>query len=358
MPTYIDHMLSLTGMPLLVLASALAVAAPALAAWGWHRLDGRSAAFLAGRVAAVVASQLVAVLAVFAWVNHSYAFYTSWSDLLGNTHQDAGIAVNRASAPDGSRTTLLHIDGSAAGKARTALVWLPRQYDEPAYAHTRFPVVVFLPGQPSTPGTTYDKFAVGQVASHAIDSGQVPPFVAVIPPLMTDPPRDTECTNVPHGPRSETYLEHDLPTAVEHNLRVEPPGRSWTLAGWSTGAFCAAKLGLTQPGAWGSVVTFGGYFRPVTDHTTGNLFAGDRHLEQANSPLWLYDHDGSQGLRMLLIAGRQDREAWPSTVQMLRATRGNPDISYIAFPNGGHNFHNYRSYLGRALQWAVPGKPA
>ena len=349
-------MLSLTGMPLLLIASGLALAAPVAAAWWWHRLDRQKPAFVGGRVAAVVCAQLMAVLAVFLWVNHSYAFYTSWRDLLGNTHQDAGIAVNRASAPDGSRTMLLHIDGSAAGHARTALVWLPRQYDEPAYAHTRFPVVVFLPGQPSTPGTTYQKFAVGQVASQAIDSGRVAPFVAVIPPLMTAPPRDTECTDVPHGPRAESYLEHDLPTAVQHDLRVDPPGPRWTLAGWSTGAFCAAKIGLAQHGVWGSVVTFGGYFRPVTDHTTGDLFHGDGHLEHANSPLWLYDHLGSQGLRMLLIAGRQDREAWPSTAEMLRATRGNPDVSYIAFPNGGHNFHNYRSYLGPALQWADPGK--
>jgi enterochelin esterase-like enzyme len=350
-------MLSLTGMPLLVLATALALAAPVLATWWWHRLDGPALTSVAGRAVVVVLAQLVAVLAVFVWINHSYAFYTSWNDLLGRTHQDAGIAVNRAPAPDGSRTTLLHIDSGAAGSARTALVWLPRQYDEPAYAHTRFPVVVFLPGQPSTPGMTYQRFDFGQVAAQAIDTGRVAPFVAVIPPLMTDPPRDTECTNVPRGPRAESYLAQDLPTAVEHDLRVDPPGRDWTLAGWSTGAFCAAKVGLAHPASWGSVIAFGGYYRPETDRTTGDLFHGDRRLEHTNSPLWLYDHLGTHGLRMLLIAGRQDREAWASTQRMLTATSGNPDVSYIAFPTGGHNYHNYRSYLGRALQWAEPGSP-
>jgi predicted esterase len=352
-PTLIG-MLSVTGLPLLVLATALAFGAPALAAWSWQRLDGRTATVVSGRVAAVLVAQLVAVSAVFLWVNRSYDFYTSWSDVLGRTHQDAGITVNRASAPDGSRTTVLDIAGPDVGAARQALVWLPKQYDEPAYAHTRFPVVVFLPGQPSTPGTMYRKFDVGGVATKAIDSGRTAPFVAVLPALMTDPPRDTECTDIPHGPQAETYLTRELPDAVEHQLRVDPPGREWTLAGWSTGAFCAAKLGLSDRGAYGSVVGFGGYYRPVTDRTTGDLFHGDRRLEEHNSPLWLYDHLGTHGVRMLLISGRQDRESWPSTTRMLQASSGNPDVSYVSFPAGGHNFRNYRAYLGQALQWAHP----
>ena len=100
------------------------------------------------------------------------------------------------------------------------------------------------------------------------------PFVAVIPPLMTDPPRDTECTNVPHGPRAETYLEHDLPTAVEHDLRVDPPGRELDAGRLEHRRVLRRQArSRRNPASWGSVVTFGGYFRPVTDHTTGDLFA-------------------------------------------------------------------------------------
>jgi S-formylglutathione hydrolase FrmB len=347
-------MLSLTGAPLLVLATALALAAPFAVAWWWRRLDGSAIVVLGGRFAVVATAQVVAIAAVFLWVNHTYTFYSSWDDLFGVTQQNAGIAVNETAAPDGSRTMVLPIAGPAAGVARHALVWLPKQYDEPAYAHTRFPVVVFLPGQPSTPGTTYQRFGFGQVASQAIASGKVAPFVAVIPPLMTDPPRDTECTNVPNGPQAETYLGHDLVQSVAQQLRVDPPGRDWTAAGWSTGAFCAAKLALSQRGHWGSVIALGGYFRPETDRSTGNLFHGDRNLERHNSPMWLYEHNGTSGLRMLLIAGRQDAEAWHPTLEMLRATSGNPDVNYIAFPSGGHNYRNYDSYLGRALAWAEP----
>jgi S-formylglutathione hydrolase FrmB len=351
-------MLSLTGAPLLVLATSLALAAPFVVAWLWGRLGGSAIPVLGGRFAVVATAQLVAIAAVFLWINNTYTFYSSWDDLFGVTQQNAGIAMNQTTLPDGSRTMVMPIAGPATGVARHALVWLPKQYDEPAYAHTRFPVVVFLPGQPSTPGGTFQRFGFGQIASQAIASGKVAPFVAVIPPLMTNPPRDTECTNVPHGPQAETYLGHDLVQSVQQQLRVDPPGRDWTAAGWSTGAFCAVKLALSQRGHWGAVIAFGGYFRPETDHTTGNLFHGDRTLERHNSPMWLYQHNGTNGVRMLLVAGRQDKESWPPTLEMLRATSGNPDVNYIAFPKGGHNYRNYGSYLGQALAWAEPAKPA
>ncbi|MBV9830178.1 MAG: hypothetical protein JOZ82_01175, partial [Marmoricola sp.] len=161
-------MLSLTGAPLLVLATALAIAAPFAVAWWWRRLDGSALAVVGGRFAVVATAQLIAICAVFLWINNTYTFYTSWADLLGITSQNARIAVNQVRAPDGSRTMVLPIAGSSAGVARHALVWLPKQYDEPQYAHTKFPVVVFLPGQPSTPGGTYARFGFGQVAAQAI----------------------------------------------------------------------------------------------------------------------------------------------------------------------------------------------
>jgi S-formylglutathione hydrolase FrmB len=350
-------MLTLTGLPLALLTTALALALPIAAAWWWSRPGRRGAGVTAALLGAVVLAQVLAVGGVFLWVNRSYAFYTSWGDLTGHTRGDVGVTVRQATAPDHSRTEVLPVH-TVAGTTTHALVWLPKQYDEPAYAHRRFPVVVFLPGQPSTPNALYSKFGVGQVASAAIDSGKVAPFVAVMPPLMTNPPRDTECTDVPGGPQAETFLSTDVPQAVQHALRVQPPGPAWTLAGWSTGAFCAAKIGMSHPQDWGSLVSFGGYFAPVVDRTTGDLFHGRHLLEDHNSPLWLYRHDGTGGTRLLLVSGRQDRESWPATSRMIQESAGDPQVDYLAFPTGGHNFRNYRSFLDEALAWARIPAPA
>ena len=101
---------------------------------------------------------------------------------------------------------------------------------------------------------------------------------------MTDPPRDTECTDVAHGPQAETWLTTDVRDAVlQHDPGEHRPG-AWAVIGYSTGAFCAAKLVLGHPRLFAAAAGFGGYYQPITDHTTGNLFAGSRIRYDDNSP--------------------------------------------------------------------------
>ena len=112
-----------------------------------------------------------------------------------------------------------------------------------------------LPGQPSTPEVMFRHYDFGQVASTLMNAGRIKPFIAVFPPLMTDPPRDTECTNIPGGPQAYSWLSTSVPDAVRRQLRAQPG--PWSLAGWSTGAFCSAKLMLTQPKDFQAAVSLG-----------------------------------------------------------------------------------------------------
>jgi hypothetical protein len=36
---------------------------------------------------------------------------------------------------------------------------------------------------------------------------------------------------------------------------------------------------------------------------------------------------------------------------MLAVSQGDPSVSSLAFPTGGHNYRNYRTYLPDALRW-------
>lgn len=346
-------MFALTGQPLLVLTASLAVIAPVIAVvlWSRHRREGRSVMAVLGRTSLVVAAQLLAVATLFLVVNNQYAFYTSWADLLGRTTQAATVQNNAAANTGDGTLSTLTVHGSAAKGTRQTLVWVPPQYTQAKYATTRFPVVMFLPGQPSSPSTVFRQYDFGTIASRAIAGGQVRPFVAVFPPLMTNPPRDTECTDIPGGPQAQTWLTTDVPTALSKSYRVADPGRQWSVIGWSTGAFCATKLVLAHPDRFGAAASFGGYYQPLTDGTTGDLFHGSRSLQRQNSPLALYRDHGIRGGKLLIVSGRQDRGSWGSAAQMIAATRGDKNVSYIAFPSGGHNYRNYRAYLQPALQW-------
>ena len=352
-------MLALTGTPLLLLSLVLAVlclaGAVAIAlrrseqSWG-RRLLGR--ALPVGVV--VVLAQVFAMAALALQVNDQYAFYTSWADLTGGVAQRTAISTTGLLASGQGNVHVATLHAPRTGPADQVLVWTPPQYDQPAYRHHRFPVVVFLPGQPSSPQVVFHQFQFGQQAVKAIDGHQTPPFVAVFPTLMVHPPRDTECTNVAGGPQAETWLTKDVPAYVSAHYRVAAPGRSWTAMGWSTGGFCAAKLVTTEPHTFGSGVSFGGYYQPLQDNTTGSLFAGRRALKDQNSPQWLYTHHGGlRGARLLLVAGQQDHETWRSTRRMLNTTAGDPSVAHISFPQGGHNYHNYRAYLPAALHWGA-----
>ena len=89
-------------------------------------------------------------------------------------------------------------------------MWLPPEYQQPQFHSAKFPVMV-LPGQPSTPEAMFRHYDFGQVASTLMNAGRIKPFIAVFPPLMTNPPRDTECTNIRGGPQAYTWLSSMVP---------------------------------------------------------------------------------------------------------------------------------------------------
>lgn len=352
-------MLSLTGRPLLLLAVAGAVltllAAVLLAVRRNDRPLGRRLLLRGAPVAVlVVLAQALAVSAFALEVNRQYAFYTSWADLTGGVTQGTAIQTNGLLTSGQGALHVVTVHNRRYGRDDQLMVWLPPQYSDPAFATHRFPVVMFLSGQPSSPQTVFRQFHFGSTATKAIAQGRTPPFVAVFPTLMVAPPRDTECTNVPNGPAAENWLAYDVPGYLAAHYRVRPVGKAWSAMGWSTGGFCAAKLVAAHPDRFGSAVNFGGYYQPIVDHTTGNLFGGRKELRWHNSPLWLYDHrSGLHGSRLLMIAGKQDHETWRSTSLMIRKTAGDPAVSHIAFPVGGHNYRNYSAYLPAALSWSA-----
>jgi hypothetical protein len=345
----------LTSTTALAVAVVAAVAVPVvLGVVVWRALPGAPGprtGRTAGVVALCVVGQCCALAAVFLGVNDSYGFYAGYGDLLGHSTGVQPIRVNTGQRVSGGRFDVLDVHGAASHTTAQVLVWLPAQYDEPAYRHHRFPVVEFLPGQPNTPQGLLRHFDVIGQAAALVRQHRIAPFVLVVPPLMIRPPADTECTDVPHGPRALAWLKDDVPHAVAADLRVDPPGQHWGLIGWSTGGFCAAKLVLSDPHAAGAAASLGGYYQPDTHHVYPNLFGGSAAVRRANSPEDLYRLHGLRGDRLLMVAGREDPESWPSTRRMLAATRGDPDVSFVAMRDAGHNTTAYARYVGPALTW-------
>lgn len=348
--------MGLTGTPLLLTVGLLTILAPIAAVWFWRRsrpyVGARRVIQMVLRVSAVFGCQILAVALTFLAVNNSFAFYSSWGDLFGVSTPASKITTSTLLRPGEGSVDVITVSGGPSKATGQILVWLPPQYSQPAYARTKFPVTMVLPGQPSTPEVMLSHFNFGETATQAIRDHRAKPFIAVFPPLMTNPPRDTECTNIPQGPQAETWLTNDVRQAVLTHFRVSTDTKQWSLIGYSTGAFCAVKLVLSHPTLFQNAAGLGGYYSPLTDHTTGNLFHGSKVQFDDNSPLWLYQRNGlAPDHRMLLISGRQDNDSWSQTQKMLQATRGNPAVSSLSFATGGHNYRNYRNSMAQVLQW-------
>jgi S-formylglutathione hydrolase FrmB len=136
---------------------------------------------------------------------------------------------------------------------------------------------------------------------------------------------------------------------------VSPLARKWSVLGWSTGGFCAAKLLLHHRNHFGAAVGLGAYYDGETDRTTGNLFGDSLRRRLENSPLWLVRR-ATGTTHLLIVTSRQDRDSWAGvhyadSQAMIAATSGLPGVSTIVLPEGGHNYRVYRATMPQVFSW-------
>src|SRR5579859_6470283 len=150
--------------------------------WLWPRLARSGGLFVLARLGALLSAQLGLVLVAALLINGYGDFYPTWGDLLGADQQvtfGASTGTSGDALPTGHGSRLVRPDGPApaflsgrpaavgqvssvrllgprTGLGQQAYVYLPPQYFQPAYARTRFPVVLMMTGFPGTIQTTLD----------------------------------------------------------------------------------------------------------------------------------------------------------------------------------------------------------
>ncbi|MEV4557694.1 alpha/beta hydrolase-fold protein [Kitasatospora sp. NPDC049285] len=361
---------SLTGVPIQIIASLLAIAAFAATMWLWPRLGGRSWRAWLGRLGAFFGTQVTVLVAMGLVANSYFGFYSTWSDLLGLDgkpgtvvdHQPGGKAVAvtgeqkmysaQGSAQDRSGVIQqVEIRGARSGLTGTpAYVYLPPQYFQPAYAGTRFPMLLALSGYPGTPEKLISLLQYPASTLKAIEAKELPPTVLVMmrPTLVGN--RDTECMDVPGGPQVETFFTEDLPKAMAADYRVDARPDAHAVVGDSTGGYCALKFALRRPDAYRSAISLSGYYEVHNDPTTGDLFNGSPEVKRDNDLLWRLQTQPAPPVS-LLLATSLNEENYPATQQMVAAFKAPTKLSTITLDTGGHNFHTWTREIPPALTW-------
>jgi Putative esterase len=303
-------------MPLLVLLAVLAAALLAGTLWLWPVLARRGAAFVALRIALLVALQASVIGAVFVWVNRVNEFYVSWSDLLGTSHPAAqvaavapgavrGVAVSPGSGIEtlasspvvvpgarpgrGGRLDKVRFDGVLSGIVATGYVYLPPGYSP---AVRPLPVIVVISGQAGGYGAP----RVAATAAAQIAARRMPrAIIAMLPPAVAG--RASQgCLDSPGGPQAGTFFSQDLPLALVRAYRAVPGPSGWAVLGGPGGGYCALQLATAPSGQFRAAATAPGAY---TAPPGGGTAAAGPWLRAQDSMLWRLRHWPPPPVRVL-----------------------------------------------------------
>ncbi|WUH76283.1 esterase family protein [Streptomyces sp. NBC_00435] len=362
--------MSLTGTPLFVTAVALTVIAVLLPLLLWSRARGPAPVRVATRASMVVFAQATAIALVFIGVNRDMTFYASWGDLFGtgkyvNTAPDLGPdglggkkAEQLNEAPKvqqpfepveglGGRVKKTELDGKISGVKGDVLVWLPPQYDDPAYKDKKFPVVELIPGIPGTGKSWFQGLKAHEVLEPLMKSGKVQPFILVSPRAMLLGNADTGCANLPGKVNADSWFSVDVRKMVTDNFRASDEARTWGVAGYSAGAYCATKLAIAHPDRYSAAVSLSGYNDPGQEPSS--LVAKDPQLRAAHNLKNLLKAAPKPPAVSLWISGAE-QDGYLSGTD-LKALAQSPTQVHAEKVVGGHNLDSWSKQLPQTFDW-------
>jgi enterochelin esterase-like enzyme len=366
--------MGLTSNKVLVLAVMLAGLLFVGTVWYWPRLARRHWRAVSGRVGLLFATQLTVFAAVGLAANQAFGFYASWADLLGQENGQ-GVVVDHGATganggplqvidtqdvtvPGGARSQVggqiqkVDIVGRATHIATPAFVYLPPEYFQPQYRTRTFPATVVLTGYPGTAEALIKGLHYPQTTHELAKNGKAQPMILVMMRPTVAPPRDTECVDVPGGPKAETFFSKDLPDAVMAHYRVGKKPGSWGVMGDSTGGYCALKLAMHHPNVYAAGAGLSPYYKAPIDPTTGDLFHGNKDLQNRADLWWCLKHLPAPDTSLLVSSSRVGEGNYRSTLKFIQQVQAmNPTrISSIILDSGGHNFNTWRREIPAALQ--------
>jgi enterochelin esterase-like enzyme len=269
-----------------------------------------------------------------------------------------GSPVYTTIARQDGYTVSLVVHGQASHLTRKVYVYLPPQYFQPRYRSYRFPVIELVHGFPGEPQDWITVVGISTTLPELIQRGLAKPAVLVMPDANGARGVSLQCLNQAHGPQDATFMATDVPRFVAQRFRVQPPGRSWGIAGYSEGGFCAANLGLRYSHDFGFAGVLSGYFQPTQNQLANperlvSPFGRNRTRRLRNTPTWelLHLRPGTRVPQFWIGAGRldpadvRDAQIFRQLVQLRQPT------VVVHLAQGGHTMITWRALVPPMLEW-------
>ncbi|MER7764916.1 alpha/beta hydrolase-fold protein [Streptomyces sp. NPDC097619] len=182
---------------------------------------------------------------------------------------------------DGTSIVKTRLTGKKSGFTGDVWVWVPKEYEDPRYAKSAFPVLISLPGGNGFPTNYWADRSLGlqKAVTKGVKEGTSLPFILIMPVLNPDEKNYYDGSDIPGQPKMGTWMAEDVPDFTKANFRTFTSRDGWAFMGNSSGAFVGLKMVMQHPDRFKAVIASGGETAPDSP-----LWRGDRKLMDANDP--------------------------------------------------------------------------
>ncbi|MEU4351687.1 alpha/beta hydrolase-fold protein [Streptomyces sp. NPDC023838] len=253
---------------------------------------------------------------------------------------------------DGTKIGVTTLHGKKSGFTGKVWVWAPKQYFDPKYAASGFPVLIALPGGNGYPKNYWmgTDLKLQSSITQWSKEGKSVPFVVVMPVLNPDAKYYYDGSDIPGHPKMGTWMTEDVPDFVKANFRTFKSRDGWAFMGSSSGGFVGLKSVLKRPDQFKAVIASGPDTVPDSP-----LWAGHEAEKQANNPEKLaQDLIDKKGPEVDLAFQIGTKEGGMASLNAFIAKYGKgPVKTHLQVIQGGkHNAHTYIKGMGDGtMQW-------
>ncbi|MFE1871931.1 alpha/beta hydrolase [Streptomyces sp. NPDC001552] len=186
--------------------------------------------------------------------------------------------VRTSRLPDGTQIGRTTLTGKKSGFTGDVWVWVPKEYDDPRYAKSGFPVLISLPGgrgYPTNYWGTGPGLGLQKAVSDGAKAGTSLPFILIMPVHNADTKHHFDASDIPGQPKMGTWMVEDIPDFTKANFRTFSSRDGWAFMGSSAGGFGAFKHVLKHPDRFKAAIASGVDIVPDSPLWQGNKQAMD-----------------------------------------------------------------------------------
>ncbi|MER6214291.1 MULTISPECIES: alpha/beta hydrolase [unclassified Streptomyces] len=260
---------------------------------------------------------------------------------------------NESSLSDGTKVAVTEVTGKKSGFKGKVWVWAPKEYNDPKFAKSGFPVMIALPGGAGYPRNYWMGTDLKLQASISkwYSEGKSKPFILAMPVLNPQPDEPKaiywDGSDIPDQPKMGTWLTDDVPDLMRENFRTIKSRDGWAFMGSSTGGFASLKAVLKYPDKFKAAICSGPDIVPDSP-----LWKGHEKEKAENNPellaKQLIDKKGPDVYLAFQVGDHEsNKETLPNVQKFISTyTKGPIHTSLRVIAGGEHNAKTYVPNMG------------